>query len=75
MRGGARGTRLDSALGGLYQKLEEMEILNSTVVIVLSDNGAAKGDVYEMGARVPMFMRYPPMAAANTQVPDVVRAR
>ena len=70
-----RWSRLDSALGAVLRVLEERGILEETVVIVVSDNGAAKGDLYEQGVRVPLIMRYPHLISAGSLFTQVVRTR
>tara|TARA_B110000208_G_scaffold7357_1_gene9379 strand:- start:2221 stop:2793 length:573 start_codon:yes stop_codon:yes gene_type:complete len=57
---------IDDGLGALLAVLEQRSALANTLVIVTSDNGWAKGTTYEMGARVPLFMRYPQEIAAGT---------
>jgi arylsulfatase A-like enzyme len=63
---------LDRNLGRLYDVLKEHALLDDTIFIFLSDNGAAadtadcynagmrgnKGQVYEGGHRVPFFIRW-----------------
>jgi arylsulfatase A-like enzyme len=63
---------LDRNLGRLYEVLDEEGLLDDTILIFLSDNGAAadtaaffnagmrghKGQVYEGGHRVPFFIRW-----------------
>ena len=66
-------TWLDFGLGSLYTFLEARGALNNTMVIVMSDNGVAKGTVYEMGVRTLMHVRFPDGGvAADTVVDDVV---
>jgi arylsulfatase A-like enzyme len=66
---------LDSNVGRLMLKLEEMELEENTIVIFMSDNGglataegsptsnlplrAGKGWMYEGGIREPMFIKWP----------------
>jgi len=66
---------LDSNVGRLMHKLEELELDKTTVVIFMSDNGglataegsptsnlplrAGKGWMYEGGIREPMFIKWP----------------
>ena len=57
---------IDDGLGALLAVLEQRSALANTLVIVTSDNGWAKGTAYEMGARVPLFMRYPSEIVAGT---------
>ncbi|MCD6509018.1 MAG: arylsulfatase [Thermoprotei archaeon] len=68
-------TSIDYNVGRLVRKLQELELDDKTLVIFMSDNGAAaplfgpqyynaglrahKGTVYEGGIRVPCFFRWP----------------
>ncbi|MFO7670149.1 MAG: arylsulfatase [Bacteroidales bacterium] len=63
-------TNIDDNLGKLFQKLEELDIVENTIVIFMTDNGpqqmrytggmrGLKGSVYEGGVRVPFYMKYP----------------
>jgi arylsulfatase A-like enzyme len=77
---------LDTNVGRLMQKLEEMGLDRNTVVIFMSDNGglatsegsptsnlplrAGKGWMYEGGIREPMFIRWPGSGSEGT-VTDV----
>ena len=62
---------LDTNVGRLLDKLEDLKIADNTVVFFFSDNGgvfgfssmgplrAGKGTLYEGGVRVPMAVRWP----------------
>lgn len=63
-------TNIDDNLGKLFQKLEELNIEDETLIIFMTDNGpqqqryrsglrGRKGSVYQGGVRVPFFIRYP----------------
>ena len=63
--------RMDSNLGRMLDKLDELGIADDTVVIFSSDNGAVatssdnrpfrlgKANLYEGGVRVPLIIRWP----------------
>jgi arylsulfatase A-like enzyme len=61
---------IDDNLKKLFQKLEELEIADNTIVIFMTDNGpqqrryvsglrGLKGNVYQGGVKAPFFIRYP----------------
>ena len=61
---------LDTCVGRLLDKLQELGLARNTLVVFASDNGAnsrydnsplrrGKGWLYEGGIRVPMFVRWP----------------
>lgn len=55
-------TLMDASLGALVDKLEAMDMLENTVLIVTSDHGAwryGKTTLYEGGTRVPLVFHWP----------------
>jgi arylsulfatase A-like enzyme len=62
--------RFDRDLARILETLERAGELENTIVIVTSDNGMpfprAKANVYDSGARVPLAIRWPGVAAAGT---------
>jgi arylsulfatase A-like enzyme len=63
-------TNIDTNVGRLLAKLDELKLSDDTIVIFLTDNGpqegrynaglrGLKGTVYEGGIRVPCFWRWP----------------
>ncbi len=61
---------MDAKIGGILDKLEELQIAENTLVLFTSDNGAAyegfigdlkggKTDLHDGGLRVPMLVRWP----------------
>ncbi len=72
---------VDEGIGRLLETLEELEILDETVVIFTSDNGYFYGEhgltserrmPYEDGIRNPFILRYPPVAARGASVDALV---
>ncbi|MCP5555026.1 MAG: sulfatase-like hydrolase/transferase [Akkermansiaceae bacterium] len=79
--GGGRGDRailaamtedLDTCVGALLRKLDELKIAENTLVIYTSDNGGrtgllkgGKGDLGEGGLRVPLIVRGPGIPAGS----------
>jgi arylsulfatase A-like enzyme len=62
---------IDQAVGVLYDYLTEKDALKNTYIVVLSDNGNAKGTAYEQGTRTMMNARGPTIPA-GTVVTDPV---
>ncbi|MEO6167071.1 MAG: sulfatase-like hydrolase/transferase [Chitinophagales bacterium] len=69
---------IDVAVGEILQKLTDLSLLDKTLVIFTSDNGALFGEhglslkrfAYEPSSRVPLFIRYPAWFANETIVTD-----
>ena len=55
--------RLDAIVGRILETLRDSELLGSTAIIFMGDNGAAvyrgKGTLYEKGIHVPLIIRLP----------------
>ena len=51
---------LDCGLGAVIGRLEQLDLLNNTLVILFSDNNQrGKETIYEGGARVPLLVMWP----------------
>lgn len=68
---------VDESLGRLLSTLEELGILDRTLVVFTSDNGYWYGEhgltaerrlPYEAGVRSPLLIRYPPLARPGSTV-------
>lgn len=52
--------QVDDTVGALYAKLDELGILDDTIIVFIMDHGVlGKSTLYETGARIAMFARYP----------------
>ena len=64
-------SRIDQGVGRLVQVLEEAGVYDRTVVLYMSDHGAAfaggKTTVYEPGLRSPLIVRHPAAARRNVR--------
>ncbi|NIM20301.1 MAG: sulfatase-like hydrolase/transferase [Candidatus Latescibacteria bacterium] len=77
--GGIRYT--DAHLGELFRGIEELGLLNNTMVVMFSDHGeefgehgrVAHGWVYREVARVPLIIRFPEGAWGGTRIRDLVQ--
>ena len=69
-------SRFDEFIGKVRTELEEQEILDETLLLVISDNGRpfprCKTTVYEDGVRTPFIVRYPKLAKAGSTTSSVV---
>ncbi|MEY3896256.1 MAG: Choline-sulfatase, partial [Verrucomicrobiota bacterium] len=71
---------VDDSVGRLLAQLEKNGVLDSTLVVVMGDNGFLFGEhglidkrnAYEESMRVPLVMRYPTRFKAGTSVSQVV---
>jgi len=71
---------VDDSVGRIYEALRETGQLDHTLLIFTSDNGFALGEhgrtdkrtAYEECLRVPLLVRYPPLAKPGTVVREMV---
>ena len=68
--------RMDERIGGMMQLLEDRGELDNTIVVITSDNGMpfprAKSNLYDMGARVPLVIRWPAQVPGGREINDFV---
>ncbi|HQB27595.1 MAG TPA: sulfatase-like hydrolase/transferase [Paludibacter sp.] len=67
----------DYALGLILKKLEDIGELDNTVIVISGDHGIpgfprAKCNVYQLGTRVPLIVRYPAMVDSGRVINDFV---
>ncbi len=71
---------VDESMGRIYATLRETGQLDNTVLVFTSDNGFALGEhgrtdkrtAYEESLRVPLLVRYPPLARPGTVIHEMV---
>jgi N-acetylglucosamine-6-sulfatase len=67
---------VNETMGKILDELTNMDLIDSTLIIFMSDNGYLIGEhqllekelVYEESIRIPIFMRYPALIPAGTKV-------
>ncbi|MBK9732210.1 MAG: sulfatase-like hydrolase/transferase [Chitinophagaceae bacterium] len=67
---------VDVTLGGVFNELKTLGLMDSTLIIFMSDNGYMIGEhklsekqmSYEESIKIPIFMRYPGLIPAGTKV-------
>lgn len=81
---GAMIETLDESTGRLLDKLEELRLVDNTIVIFFSDNGGleehaaktpfrgGKATLYEGGIRVPLIVRWPGVVEKGSQSDAIV---
>ncbi|MBX7107053.1 MAG: sulfatase-like hydrolase/transferase [Chitinophagales bacterium] len=65
-------------LGNIFQELANEGLMDSTLIIFMSDNGYMIGEhqlfekqlSYEESIKIPIFMRYPGLISAGTEIND-----
>lgn len=71
---------VDESVGRIYQTLRDSGQLDNTVIVFTSDNGFVLGEhgrvdkrtMYEESLRIPLLVRYPPLARPGTVVSNMV---
>ncbi|MBC8190619.1 MAG: arylsulfatase [Puniceicoccaceae bacterium] len=79
-------TNIDDNMGLLMEKLDAWQLTDNTVLIFMTDNGTARGDLiynaglrgrkatrYEGATKVPFFVRYPGVSTAGVDVDRFAR--
>ncbi len=66
-------TWLDDAIGALYKKLVELDLLENTFIILASDHGGERGKMtcYEDGARAPAIAYWENHIMAGTVIDEI----
>ncbi len=71
---------VDDSLGRIVEILERKGVLNDTVIVFTSDHGYFYGEhglneerrlAYEEAIRIPLVVRYPPLATAGSTPPEM----
>ncbi|MCL5269799.1 MAG: sulfatase [bacterium] len=71
---------VDESVGRVLKALEETGRLDDTFILFTSDNGYFLGDhargdkrlMWEESIRVPLLVRYPPLARPGAKIPEIV---
>lgn len=70
--------RMDGVIGRMMATLEARDLVQDTLVVFLSDNGAPfpreKGALYDAGVRTPMVFHWPGRIAANQRTAEMISA-
>ena len=68
--------RFDTHVGELLEELEKRNELDNTIIIMTGDHGMpfprAKGNLYDIGTRVPLVIRWPELVASGRHSDDFV---
>jgi uncharacterized sulfatase len=68
--------RFDRLVGQLLDVLDEMKLAEDTIVVVTSDHGMpfarGKANLYDLGVRVPLAIRWPSRIPAGRTIDDFV---
>lgn len=71
---------MDAQFGKIYQELERLDLLNSTIIVFVSDHGYHAGEHgqfgkwtnFEIGAKVPLILSSPGLIEKGARVDEVV---
>jgi N-acetylglucosamine-6-sulfatase len=71
---------VDESVGRIYETLRELGQLDQTLIVFTSDNGFVLGEhgrvdkrtMYEDSIRVPLLVRYPPLAKPGTVIEPII---
>ncbi|MFK7852125.1 MAG: sulfatase [Akkermansiaceae bacterium] len=68
--------RFDQEVGEILERLKQAGQLENTIVVITSDNGMpfprAKANLYDLGTRMPLAIRWPKQVPAGRTVDDFV---
>lgn len=68
--------RFDSQVGAMLERVEKSGQLDNTLVVITSDNGMpfprAKANLYDLGTRMPLAIRWPARVPGGRKVDDFV---
>ena len=68
--------RFDALVGDAVAALETAGVLDKTLIVMTGDHGLpfprGKANLYDLGVRVPLAMRFPPLIASGRTVDDFV---
>ncbi|NQU24204.1 MAG: sulfatase [Candidatus Nealsonbacteria bacterium] len=68
--------RFDQQVGEMLKQIEQAGQLDNTLVVITSDNGMpfprAKANLYDLGARMPLAIRWPKQVPGGRTVDDFV---
>lgn len=76
-------TYADAQIGRLSERLEELNLVNNTLIIITSDHGEEFFEhgglkhgytVYDEVIKVPIIMKYPPLIAGGTEVDELIQS-
>jgi len=64
---------VDDAIGSLFQTLENLNVINDTLILFQLDHGYdSKGSLFEGGSRIVQFIHYPKLISAGSTFEGLV---